>query len=800
VGFLILAGFFDFNPVKFAWQLFNRVNIFRATVVLELPLFEESEPNLSEIELEPEGELASALEGLTEKEEELSDIEQETEVFPEPLPADLSVEVLTKKEAPLSGAEEGELTLAEIQEMFDDVAERVDVINQEIAELVETELVGEVQQTPEELEPRELEESELREEEEQPEGEERDEEGEEREEEKEEVSRRGGGGLPTYSKILISEIQIAGKDSQKEEFVELYNPNQENLDLTNWYLQRKTKNASSFSSFAPKKLFSGKTIKAKDYFLIARENSSFVDLADIVTGYPLTEDNTLVLKDPNREIKDKVGWGEAQDFETVPFPQNPEIRDPIGDWLSEIGFKGSREPFPSTIYYQSLGRKTISEENNYQDTDNNAEDFKIQTPTPKAKNETFIELELEDVLKNIIDYYNTPIGTEIISGPDQLTDQTQATFEFQAIKENCSFECRLNEQDWQDCQSPQIYENLEEGQYTFSVRAIDLFSNVDPVPAEYLWTIKISLEEEDTTPPEVVFDIDPIQTSLSFSISWSAIDPTGTTTPSGLDAFYIQYDIISNTGTTTPTTTGVVLWYSADEQEEEWQDWEVDQILELGEEKDKLTLLGRDEHTYYFQIQAEDKAGNLSDWQEATTNITLPKTILITEVQVADDEFIELYNYGEQDINLSSWYFSYFSASRDWNDPWRNKEFPDEATILTGNYYLIGLEGYPTPDADWQIYSSSQLSNTAGAVAIFPWDPKTKSAEEAQEGRVDALGWGEVEVKESSSSAVSPSGQSLTRKIENQEYQDTDNNSADFEINNIPTPTNSKGETSSPGD
>jgi len=183
---------------------------------------------------------------------------------------------------------------------------------------------------------------------------------------------KGAGGYtpsppPVFPKIIISEIQIAGKDGNgktfpKEDFVELYNPNENDLDLTNWYLQRKTKSASDFSPYIPKNLLSGKIIKSQEYFLIINASSSFS--ADTTTTYPLTEDNTLILKNPNGQVVDKIGWGKAQDFETSP----------------------AENPSPG----QSIGRKWSTTSQNYIDTENNESDFEIQTPTPNSKNQTFL--------------------------------------------------------------------------------------------------------------------------------------------------------------------------------------------------------------------------------------------------------------------------------------------------------------------------------------------------------------------------------------------------------------------------
>ncbi len=171
-----------------------------------------------------------------------------------------------------------------------------------------------------------------------------------------------GGGNIIYPKILISEVQITGNTDAKEEFVELYNPNDQDVELTDWYLQRKTKNGSGYSSFAPNALFLSKKIAPKGYFLIAREGTGFITEADIVIDNPLTQDNSLTLKNPNGDSVDVVGWGQAQDYELLP------TENPSGG--------------------QSIGRKLVSGEDT--DTNNNASDFEIDTPTPKAPNSTFI--------------------------------------------------------------------------------------------------------------------------------------------------------------------------------------------------------------------------------------------------------------------------------------------------------------------------------------------------------------------------------------------------------------------------
>ena len=161
-----------------------------------------------------------------------------------------------------------------------------------------------------------------------------------------------------YQKILISEVQLAGIGDDKQEFVELYNPNNIDVDLTDWYLQRKTAGSSEWSTYVSNNLFSNKKISANGYFLIARVGY-YLDLADIFTDNPITNDNSFALKNPNGDISDKLGFGNASE---------PELIATI-----------------NPLDGQSIGRKLSN-----QDTDNNLNDFELQSLTPKSKNVKYI--------------------------------------------------------------------------------------------------------------------------------------------------------------------------------------------------------------------------------------------------------------------------------------------------------------------------------------------------------------------------------------------------------------------------
>ena len=180
----------------------------------------------------------------------------------------------------------------------------------------------------------------------------------------------------------------------------------------------------------------------------------------------------------------------------------------------------------------------------------------------------------------------------------------------------------------------------------------------------------------------------------------------------------------------------------------------------------------------------------------------LPDHVVISEVQIdGAGEWVELYNPTSGSIDLSSMpiYLCYYASGKNWNkssNPAADK-MQLSGTIPTHGFYLVRIDGTVSdPDYDWG-YSApaSTLSNTAGSVGIFPWNPTTKTAEEAKSGRIDAVGWGSVEhVNETQSAAVPGAGKSIERKSLYEGYapcQGTNNNSEDFFVQDTPTPKNS---------
>ncbi|MSU54848.1 MAG: lamin tail domain-containing protein [Candidatus Staskawiczbacteria bacterium] len=290
------------------------------------------------------------------------------------------------------------------------------------------------------------------------------------------VLKTGGGGA-NFSKIVISEVQIGGLADSKEEFVELYNPSASDVDLTSWYVQRKTKGGSSYATFASNTLFLNKRITSKGYFLIAREGF-LSGLAEIVVDNPLTEDNSLILKNPNGEISDKVGWGQSQDFESFP----------------------TVNPMPG----YSIGRN-----GDEQDTNMNSVDFEADNPTPGAKNFPYVApvevlVELKDTIAPEV-VFNLGIMQKELSFPVDFTITDPVGVVSGSGIGAFAFRWKEESGDWHEDAyenvdgSPSVFSSsrgftgLDEKTYYFQVKAKDIAGNESDWLPEILATTKISL-------------------------------------------------------------------------------------------------------------------------------------------------------------------------------------------------------------------------------------------------------------------------------------------------------------------
>jgi hypothetical protein len=112
---------------------------------------------------------------------------------------------------------------------------------------------------------------------------------------------------------------------------------------------------------------------------------------------------------------------------------------------------------------------------------------------------------------------NTPPQTSIVRGPTQSTLATTAAFSLSSNETGSTFDCKLDDEDWESCAATPTYSELEAGEHEFSARAIDANGNIDPTPAVRDWTIEEPPPpiEEPLPPPGESAGCTTVATSVS---------------------------------------------------------------------------------------------------------------------------------------------------------------------------------------------------------------------------------------------------------------------------------------------
>ncbi|MCM2339374.1 MAG: lamin tail domain-containing protein [Burkholderiales bacterium] len=186
------------------------------------------------------------------------------------------------------------------------------------------------------------------------------------------------------AKVVLNEVKLYPTEDR---FIELYNQDDVDVDLTGFYIQRKTQTGTSFNSLVSNTYFENKKINAKSYFLISRNLINGSDI--ILSNLTITESNTIQIKNDQGEIVDKFCFGEATDCGGVSVA-NPIEGQSVG--LGENGMAVFALATPRAKNYVS----TVSVEN-----------------AATSNSSTYVNQTISDVKNKIIDI--PKIETHILS-------------------------------------------------------------------------------------------------------------------------------------------------------------------------------------------------------------------------------------------------------------------------------------------------------------------------------------------------------------------------------------------------
>jgi len=335
-------------------------------------------------------------------------------------------------------------------------------------------------------------------------------------------------------------------------------------------------------------------IPAQSYYLWVK-GDYFSLIADASIAQAISSNNGVALRygaENTGQIIDAVGWSNFDNvlFEGTVFPGNPPPN-------------------------QSLGRRWIGGE--YQDSDNNAEDFELQPPTPKNQNRSFSPAKLEvspEVLEFSIDSFSkylsiTNLGEKSLNWQAAIRYVTPPVDGWLSIFPDSG---QLSASETKKAEVSQYLASFPEGEYQAKI-IVDA-GQIEGSPKK----IEVLLKAADDTPPRVSFNpFSSIQREPIFTLSWQGEDMIPVTpirdgvsfvSPSGIDGFLLVY-------TSTSVLDGVAAGLNGlqyfDFNLNQWKAWLEDKILFVRDTF--LKLLGKDRWTYFFQIKAQDKAGNVTE-------------------------------------------------------------------------------------------------------------------------------------------------------------------------------------------
>ncbi|MEA1926459.1 MAG: lamin tail domain-containing protein [Patescibacteria group bacterium] len=155
--------------------------------------------------------------------------------------------------------------------------------------------------------------------------------------EKDEKEKEGEGRMIG---LVINEIMLGDGKSSKNEFIELYNFSNKKIDLDGFSLKKRTKSGRE-SNLVSSAKFSG-SIQARGFFVIAHPNYAEAINADLRysgASYSISRNNSIFLRNSDKETIDVLGWGECSGacVKDAICKSNP----PNGQSLSR---KGSNKP------------------------------------------------------------------------------------------------------------------------------------------------------------------------------------------------------------------------------------------------------------------------------------------------------------------------------------------------------------------------------------------------------------------------------------------------------------------------
>jgi signal peptidase len=177
--------------------------------------------------------------------------------------------------------------------------------------------------------------------------------------------------IPTTNHIVISEIQVKGKNANQDA-IELYNPTDKEINLHDWNLRKRTSsgNDSSIILLNDKQSY---LIQPYGYFLWASNTDGYNTIvnADVTNSSHISENYSIALLDDKGNIIDQVGLG-------VPSGDQYVEGSYFADNFANNESVERKAQSTSTADSLSIGGSDYNKGNAY-DSNNNSFDFVLKS-------------------------------------------------------------------------------------------------------------------------------------------------------------------------------------------------------------------------------------------------------------------------------------------------------------------------------------------------------------------------------------------------------------------------------------
>ena len=196
---------------------------------------------------------------------------------------------------------------------------------------------------------------------------------------------RFGRAMAASDHLVLTEVQTQSATSTTEEFIEVYNPTEHDVDLSNFELVYKSATGATSTTLALSPDVKTSALKARSFAVFARSGYGIGSDAVFTSG--ISESGGHILLKLSGIVVDTVGWGTASAPE-----QSAAVAAPKGSAIT----------------------RKLDNNGYFQDTDNNSSDFVAAPPSPRGGG--LVE-KVIDVCPNIEGIQSTvPVGYILDSG------------------------------------------------------------------------------------------------------------------------------------------------------------------------------------------------------------------------------------------------------------------------------------------------------------------------------------------------------------------------------------------------